>query len=47
VFMRSCCHVSVPTCDPCEIGGGRGGGGDEVTESWMQNPMSSNGLGWR
>jgi len=47
VFMRSCCHVSVPTWDPCEIGGGRGGGGDEVTESWMQNPMSSNGLGWR
>jgi hypothetical protein len=43
VFMRSCCHVSVPTWDPCEIGGG----GDEVTESWMQNPMSSNGLGWR
>jgi hypothetical protein len=27
VFMRSCCHVSVPTGDPREIGGGGGGGG--------------------
>jgi hypothetical protein len=24
----------------------REGDGDEVAESWMQNPMSSNGLGW-